>query len=199
MKFPQLAKFINNEIAKLSIRGVGAKVGVSGTAISKWKTGNVRPNLRQLAAINKAYGIDASTLVGGDSDINPHFVETIVYHLDSKEDVKRLIAGEPTGKMSVNDMLWLTESVKAPFGTSVILHNNFGDIYIVSREDTLLQDGKRFLFKMNENNIAFRDVTLLANGGALLESELGNQESVTKDALGKLTCLGRVLWEGRVV
>ena len=197
MKYPQLAKFINSEIAKLSIRGVGSKVGVSGTAISKWKTGNVRPNLRQLAAINKAYGIDASNLVGGDSDINPHFMETMVYHLNSNEDIKRLIAGEPSGKMSVNDMLWLTETVKAPFGTTVILHDNFGNVHIISREDAILQDGRRFLFKMGEHNIAFRDVTLLGNGGALLESDHGTQETVSQEVLEKLTCIGRVLWEGR--
>lgn len=199
MKFPQLAKFINTEISKLSIRGVGAKVGVSGTAISKWKTGNVRPNLRQLAAINKAYGIDASTLVGGDTDINPHFMETVVYNLDSIDDVKRLISGEPTGKMSVNDMLWLTETVKAPYGTTIILHNNFGNVFIVNRDDTIFQDGKRFLLKMGENNIAFRDVTLLANGGALLESDHGTEERVSKEVLEKMTCLGKVLWEGGVV
>ena len=124
-------------------------------------------------------------------------METMVYHLNSNEDIKRLIAGEPSGKMSVNDMLWLTETVKAPFGNTVILHDNFGNVHIVSLEDAILQDGRRFLFKMGECNIAFRDVTLLGNGGALLESDHGTQETVSQEVLEKLTCIGRVLWEGR--
>ncbi len=78
----------------LSQEELAAKLLVSRQAISKWERGEALPDLENMIAISKLYGVSIDALVGNEEVLNEEPVQAADEQTSKKEGIRIIIGGE---------------------------------------------------------------------------------------------------------